>query len=159
MATCEKCKVTYSVLDKDATDMLCSRCSTGKPPESPELNESDQIAAMDKTTSKTMTETDDNNQPSKQKMSYLAICSLALSICGVFCFSVLFIILGNPACCIWVLAVACWALASILGIAALIQRSRCHRRQWWLAIVGISISVMSLIQFIRRLLFLFSHPM
>ena len=44
MATCEKCKLTYSVFDKDATDMLCSRCSTGKPPEEPELNESDQIA-------------------------------------------------------------------------------------------------------------------
>ncbi len=44
MATCEKCKLTYSVFDNDATDILCSRCSTGKPPESPELDESDQMA-------------------------------------------------------------------------------------------------------------------
>ena len=32
--------------------MLCSRCSTGKPPENLELDESDKIAVMDKATSK-----------------------------------------------------------------------------------------------------------
>ena len=31
MATCDKCKVTYSILDKGSTDILCSRCATGRP--------------------------------------------------------------------------------------------------------------------------------
>ena len=96
-----------------------------------------------------MSEAGDNNQPSKQKASYLAIWSLVLSICGVCCFLEFFIIqwviIEYLACCIGILAVACCALSSLLGIGVLIQRSQRDRRLWWLAIVGIGISAISII--------------
>ena len=92
-----------------------------------------------KETRKKMTETDDNNQPSKQKVSYLAIWSLALSMCAAICFLQAFIadwvdirdlegyVLG--------LAFICGALSFFLGLTALIQK----RSLWWLSLVSFGI--------------------
>ena len=89
-----------------------------------------------------MNEADNNNQASKQKASYPAIWSLVLSICGAVCF-LAFFTMEYLTCCIAVLGVPCCALASLLGIAAIMQKTQRYRRLWWLGIVGISISAIS----------------
>ena len=107
---------------------------------------------------KQMSEAGDNNQPSKQKASYLAIWSLALSICGAFCFLVFItglVIIGNLDDYVLILQFPSCALASLLGIAALVQRSRRYRRLWWLAIVGISISAISIILVVIWIVYVF----
>ena len=104
-------------------------------------------ALSKKETKKKMSEADDNNQPSNQKASYPVIWSLLLSMCGASCF-LAFYALENLPCCIGLLGVPCCALASLLGIVTLCQRSQSYPRLWWLAIVGISISAVSIILFV-----------
>ena len=87
-------------------------------------------------------------QTSKQKVSYLAIWSLALNICGIICLSPFitpWLIIEYVTPCV---AVPCCALALLLGIAALIQRTQSYRRLWWLALVGIGIFTVSIIIFV-----------
>ena len=98
---------------------------------------------------KKMNEADDNNQPSRQKASYLAIWSLVLSICGACCLLALWyvdwLVTKDPDAYVLVLELPYCVVALLLGIAALIQRTQSYRRLWWLAIVGISICAVSMI--------------
>ena len=83
-----------------------------------------------------------------QRLSYLAISSLALSVCGAICFLVFLMdlaILIDLVDYVMGLGIVCGTLAMILGLAALIQRGRYYRRLWWLALVGISICVVLVI--------------